>query len=228
MSTYTLSIRRSGRISGDPQSVFTIDAEDGEYLINLLGRVEREHDRDFVYRHSCHHGSCGTCTVRVNGAPVLACVTTVGSFRAQELVIEPLEGFPVYADLAIEPSALFGAIPDDSPYLMPVEQPEGPDSSPPAEIDEFQRFESCIECGACVSACPVSDAFIGPAASAAIAREIVKGSDREEALLAVASGDRGVDGCIQAFECSRVCPVAVYPSRKIVDLRSMLDSRDGR
>jgi len=232
---YTVSVRRSRRDSGAARSRFVVEGADSEYLIDLLGRIERNHDPDFTYRHSCHHGSCGTCTVELNGSPVLACVTRLGSLETTNLEVGPLEHFPTLADVAIDPAELFADIPEDSPYLTPIDsRPEqlvsdenggGAIPEPPEEVREFHRFENCIECGACVSACPVSESFIGPAVSAAIARELAKGSGRTDLLLRLAAGSRGVDGCIQAFECSRVCPTGVYPSRKIVDLRKLLDSR---
>ena len=48
------------------------------------------------------------------------------------------------------------------------------DSTKPYGILTWERFENCIECGSCVSACPVTENFIGPAPLASINREIIK------------------------------------------------------
>jgi 3-hydroxyacyl-CoA dehydrogenase len=44
-----------------------------------------------------------------------------------------------------------------------------PQATTPDEVDHYVRFENCVECGACVSACPVTaagDFYMGPAALA--------------------------------------------------------------
>ena len=43
----------------------------------------------------------------------------------------------------------------------------------PDNLSRFNRFENCIECGICMSACPTmaaDDKFLGPAGLAAIYR----------------------------------------------------------
>jgi succinate dehydrogenase/fumarate reductase iron-sulfur protein len=220
MKRYSVTITRSERDGRVARGDYTIDFDEQRTVVDLLGAIEHEHDSDLVYRHSCHHGSCGTCTVRVNGAEVLACTTTLESLGSTELRIEPLSGFPIAADLAVDASRLFSTIPAGISHLRPVE-PE-PAGTPPEEIDRYVRFENCIECGACLSACPVSATFLGPAALAALAVGIEHEPARREVLLDIAAGPLGVGGCVRSFDCSRVCPTGVYPSRKIIDLATLI------
>ena len=60
-----------------------------------------------MFRHACHHASCGTCAIRVNGRERLPCITTLGEVwdGRSTLTIEPLRNVPVVADLAIDPDA---------------------------------------------------------------------------------------------------------------------------
>ena len=103
--------------------------------------------------------------------------------------------------------------------VKPIELPGG--------IRHFSRFENCIECGACVSACPVSHqnaTFIGPAVLAALNCELQKAPQGAKDLVAVAGSKRGEHLCERALNCSRVCPTGVYPARHIADLRRLLEN----
>jgi succinate dehydrogenase / fumarate reductase iron-sulfur subunit len=98
-----------------------------------------------------------------------------------------------------------------------------PEATAPPGLDAFVRFENCIECGACVSACPVEAPFIGPAALAALNRERRKHPDREQAVRSRAAAADGAMVCERALECSRVCPTGVYPARHIAELRRLVE-----
>jgi succinate dehydrogenase / fumarate reductase iron-sulfur subunit len=106
--------------------------------------------------------------------------------------------------------------------LSSIVQPE--EVELPENLSRFNRFENCIECGICMSACPtmaIDNKFMGPAGLAAIYRALQKTDDPQEAshLLALADGEHGVWRCHSAFECMEVCPQAVDPSGKIMALR---------
>jgi succinate dehydrogenase/fumarate reductase-like Fe-S protein len=85
-------------------------------------------------------------------------------------------------------------------------------------IQQFTRSENCIECGACVSACPVTQKhqqFLGPAVLAAAHNELKNFPEKAEELLFFARNQRGVNFCERALNCNRVCPTGVYPARHI-------------
>jgi succinate dehydrogenase / fumarate reductase iron-sulfur subunit len=97
----------------------------------------------------------------------------------------------------------------------------------PENISRFTRFEQCIECGICMSACPTmaaDDKFLGPATLAAIhqARAATKDPIKIARLLGLADGEHGVWRCHSAFECTAACPQAVDPAGKIMALRREL------
>ena len=86
-----------------------------------------------------------------------------------------------------------------------------------------ERFENCIECGACLSACPPyagSGSFVGPAALAALNREGQNNPDSAGALREEADSEAWAWGCERAINCSRVCPAEVAPAKKIQELRN--------
>ena len=97
-------------------------------------------------------------------------------------------------------------------------------------LSHYNRFENCIECGICMSACPTmaaDDKFFGPAGLAAIYRARQQTDDPLEAerLLELADGEHGVWRCHSAFECSEACPQAVDPAGKIMALRRELTAQ---
>jgi len=99
----------------------------------------------------------------------------------------------------------------------------------PAGIKLFTRFENCIECGACISACPAthnSNAFLGPAILAAVNNELKKSPQKSADLLTMAGSTRGERMCERAVNCSRVCPNKVYPAKHIADLRRLLEKEN--
>jgi succinate dehydrogenase / fumarate reductase iron-sulfur subunit len=194
-------------------------------VLDALEQLRLLHEPTLVYRHSCHHGSCGTCACIINGTERLACTTKVGDLEGSVVTVEPLNGFEPIADLAVRIDPLFQEISPDWTYLQPVETAGNNSLS---TINAPHRFENCIECGSCVSACPVSQAegkFIGPAALAAIHREMLKTLSKKKELLKIVGGPRGERWCRRALACSRVCPTKVYPARHIADLRKVLKKR---
>jgi succinate dehydrogenase / fumarate reductase iron-sulfur subunit len=192
-------------------------------VLDCLEKIRLEQDSTLMYRHSCHHSSCGTCACNINGAEGLACTTRVHELNAEAITLEPLDGFTCRADLVVDMTEFFEDISEKWTYLKAVGN-AAPSNMPPG-IKQFTRFENCIECGACVSACPVNqknDKFIGPAVLAAISNELEKDPEKDEALLSLAESKRGVGLCERALNCSRVCPTGVYPARHIIDLQHLL------
>lgn len=230
----SLIIRRGAGESAGYET-YVVELEDGATLLDALEYLRTGTVPDLIYRHSCHHGSCGTCAVRLDGAEVLACLTPLASLGEGDAlpVIEPLRTFEPYADLAVDPGRLFDSLPKDASKLRASEWVDGEQIPEPAGgvsgaacrpdgIDRFVRFEDCIECGACMSACPVEEPFVGPASLAALRRELLKNPGRRDELLAIAARSDAVAACRRHFACSKVCPRHVYPGKHIELLRKEL------
>ena len=225
MKEVTFKISRYKTDIIDPARFYTykVVADDHLSVLDGLEQVRLQQEPTLVYRHSCHHSSCGTCACIINGSERLACTTKVLDLNSTVITLEPLSGFERIADLAVKVEPFFEQIHPGWTYLQPAETIGDPYADAPA--DPFYRFENCIECGSCVSACPVSqdeEKFMGPAALAAIHREILKSPAKKKELLKLAGGKRGERWCQRALACSRVCPTKVYPARHIADLRRAL------
>lgn len=67
---------------------YQVDADASESLLSVL----RDNLDLTGSKYGCGEGSCGACTVIVNGAVVRSCITTVGSVRGKNITtIEGLE-----------------------------------------------------------------------------------------------------------------------------------------
>lgn len=228
VATAVFRIARSRPGSPDPAwREYEVPLKGHTVVLDALEWIRSRVDNTLLYRHSCHHGSCGTCGMVINGEHALSCTTNVMDLleKSREaggpptVVVEPLPTMNLIADLAVDPAPLFRDFPAGAGYLRESEFNRG--SEVPREIERFVRFENCIECGLCVAACPVVRIrdFMAPAALAAYNREIGKNPDRAAELLGEVDSDRGVWGCDRHLECSRVCPTGVYPAKHIVELQ---------
>ena len=208
---------------------FQLSVNEHMTVLDCLEIIRLELDQTLMYRHSCHHSSCGTCAVLVNGSEKLACTTKVWSLGTTTVRLEPLKGFERMGDLVVNLSTLYSDIDEDWTYLQTASSL----GSDPLKVlgYSFTRFENCIECGCCISACPVSrkaSHFIGPAGLSAMNREKAKSPRKKPDILRQSAGKRGVRMCIRALACSRVCPTAVYPAKHIAELKSDISNNEDR
>ncbi len=221
--TVTLRILRYKPGLIDPPRVedYTLNDPHAMSVLEALEALRLGQDKSLMYRHSCHHASCGTCACLINGRERLACTTRLQELDTEVVRLAPLNGFPVVGDLVVDPTVFYENLSEDWSNLRPVAK--SPEFA--REVEAFTRFENCIECGACRSACPVThteQSFLGPAALAALHNELVKSPREAAGLLALADERRGVHRCRRALHCSRVCPTGVFPARHIEALRTRL------
>ena len=206
---------------------FEVPVEPGMSILDCLEKIRLEQDQTLMYRHACHHASCGTCACRINGQEGLACAQAAGTLGGDVVTLTPLAGLKPIGDLVVDMRGFYGDFSENWSYLRELDSAEK--TRLPAGIRALKRLEDCIECAACVSACPVTrenEAFIGPAALAALHRELKKHPEKTEALMEKAGGRRGVVRCEKALHCSRVCPTGVYPARDIENLRRRLTGNE--
>lgn len=221
--TFRIERFKPGVIDPPRLQSFHLQVDEDMSVLDALEQIRLTLDESLMYRHSCHHSACGTCALRINGTERLACTTRVLDLDSEIVVLKPLHGFERLGDLAVEMSCFYRDIDPDWALLKPAEAVEGVVGR---EGESPQRLEDCIECGCCVSSCPVahrSTDFMGPAALAALNNEMAKApQNRRDALLSIAGSARGERLCERALNCSRVCPTHVYPARHISDLRRKL------
>ncbi len=208
---------------------FTLDVNPDEYILDAVERIWAFHDRTLCYRHACHHSTCGACGMRVNHVEKLTCITTIRSVTQNggTVVIEPLRNFPVISDLAVDMGSLYtkmDTVMAPSVQSVVKAEVETPASHWHAEDEEIIRLTDCIECGLCISACPVSITspdYLGPAVMAGAHAHGLFSEDGST-ILEVLDSEDGLWRCHSAFECTAVCPASVDPGRRIMALRTQV------
>jgi fumarate reductase (CoM/CoB) subunit B len=193
---------------------YTVNVNDGARVLNVLHAIHDELDPTLSYRYSCASGQCGSCAVRVNGEPVLACMEEAKDGST----IEPLD-LPVVKDL----------VTDLVPRLvqMAAMQPKEAAVVPTkAEIDAIKPIKDCIECLACVSVCPAMNVtdFLGPTA---MRQELRLALDPRDSSDRVTDAVRdGLFTCTSCQACWKVCPKNIeIPGKAIEKLRSLANRK---
>ena len=186
-------------------------------LLDALREIRSHHDRSLTLRYSCCHASCGTCGMRANGREVLACVTPLASLGAGPITVEPLANARVEHDLVVDMRDLYAGLePARRPLIRQDVRLAGPETNAP--VLPFARYEDCIECGLCVSACPIAGSdsrYLGPAALAAAWRTVQepRGADPSQcwpgSMTCRAAG--AVTPALNAPRCAR--PESIRPPR---------------
>ena len=68
-------------------------------VLDGLIKIQRDLDHSLCFRCSCMIGKCGTCTMKVEGKPVLSCMTLA---KVPELIVEPLDNHTILKDLIVD------------------------------------------------------------------------------------------------------------------------------
>ncbi|HEX9028381.1 MAG TPA: 2Fe-2S iron-sulfur cluster-binding protein [Anaerolineales bacterium] len=207
---------------------FKLEVNPDEYVLDCVERIWAHHDRTLVFRHACHHSTCGACGMRVNGVEKLTCITPVRDMVQDGGVmrVEPMRNFPVVSDLAVDMTSLYSRMEMvGQRTILPVEEagmPRGSGAGPDGSENQYLRLSDCIECGLCISACPISTTspeYLGPAVLAGAQQTGLKDNPR---LLDIIDSENGVWRCHGVYECTAVCPSFVEPGWRIMDLRKQV------
>jgi succinate dehydrogenase / fumarate reductase, iron-sulfur subunit len=249
MAEYTLKIRRYDPHSGDAPrwDTHTVDLSPVQSVLDAILKIKDDTDGSIGIRCSCQQAICGSCGVRMNGKPGLACNTHLreAAMRAHGtgwnppdegqgspvITVEPMGNMPVIRDLIVDMDAVhWKKIQRVTPWLInkqPV--PEREYIVPHENMVDVTQPMACIQCGACVSDClsmEVDPEFIGPAALAKAYRFVGDPRDAQhrERLSDLSEDRHGMYDCTHCFSCIDACPKGVAPMSQIMRLRRIAGS----
>src|SRR4051794_28613390 len=233
MAEFNLKIRRYLPESGEAPfwQEYKVDLDEHRSVLEGILQVRAEQDGTVGIRCSCRAAICGSCGVKINGKPRLACNTHLGKASAESLedgtiVVEPMGNMPVVKDLIVDMESVhWKKIQRVTPWLLPEGAPPAREYIVPHEamVDVTQSM-ACIQCGACVSDClsmEVDPGFVGPAALAKAYRFVGDPRDAQqfERLKDLAEDPAGIYDCTHCFKCIEACPKGVAPMNQIMRLR---------
>jgi succinate dehydrogenase / fumarate reductase, iron-sulfur subunit len=234
---FRLRMRRYDPESGEAPywDEHTVELEPHRSVLEGILQAKARFDGSIGIRCSCRAAICGSCGVRINGEPGLACHIHLDRARASSkdgvIEVEPMGNMPVIKDMIVDMDAVhWKKVQRVTPWLInkqPV--PEREYLVDRESMMDVTQSMACIQCGACVSDClamEVDPGFIGPAALAKAYRFVGDPRDDEqrERLLDLAQDPQGIYDCTHCFKCVDACPKDVNPMGQIMRLRRIAGS----
>lgn len=230
-----VKVLRANRMRGDSvhYDTFDIPVQRWSTVLDALLYAKSYLDSSIGIRYSCRMASCGSCGMKINGIPRLACYTKISELEGNTIVCEPLSNFPHIRDLVTDFTQFFEHHKDMKPYIQ-IENALTSDmklseyKQLPEDVDKYLQFSYCIKCGLCYSACPsvgTDTKFPGPQALAQAFRYFADSRDTAtKERLDTVDNRHGIWRCHFAGSCSVVCPKGVDPALGIQLLKRHLMS----
>lgn len=215
---YTITLRIK-RYDPDTKKTWIQDygLEVGRILrfTDVFRKINDELDPTLAWNSSCEHGQCGTCAVKINGKPLLACEllveNAVKQFRSTNFTVEPLTIAPTVRDLIVDLDHAYERIHRAKPYIItPAKVHTGGSTHriDPRALEYYVEATRCINCFCCAEACMSSHKnFLGPnAVMASIVRIMDSRELAKEERIKILCSEQGVYRCHTSMACSFVCP----------------------
>ena len=206
--TFTIQRFDPAKDAEPHNETYTVSVNEGARVLDALDEVRRSLDPSLMYRSCCRAGQCGSCAVRVNGNPTLACMEEA----TDGMVVLPLE-LPVIRDLATDIAPVLERL----ATILPSDSPGGLSKE---EVALIKPLRECIECLSCVSACPALKVvdFAGPTAMRQEMRCALDPRDSGDRITEAIG--RGLFACTTCHRCVEVCPKEIeIPGKAIEKLR---------
>jgi succinate dehydrogenase / fumarate reductase, iron-sulfur subunit len=208
---------------------FEVPVQRWTTVLDALLYAKSYQDSSIGIRYSCRMASCGSCGMKINGIPRLACYTKISELAGSTITCEPLINFPHIRDLVTDFSQFFKHHKEMQPYIhnknadIKDTRKLSEFKQSPEDVDKYLQFSNCIKCGLCYSACPTvatDTKFPGPQALSQVYRYYA--DTRDDAIkerLDIVDERHGIWRCHFAGSCSVVCPKGIDPALGIQLLR---------
>lgn len=209
-------LRKANPASAFYYQEFSLDAEADASVSDLLFALNAKEPLEdargdaatpVAWEHNCDRGQCGSCAMRIQGRPRLACATRLGDVcrEGKALLLQPLRKFPVLRDLMVDRDAL-----REHFQTMGIWLEDGAAIDARA-YDRQALSADCMQCGCCLDVCPEYTGrgdFLGAATLCAayrIASQTPPGAARDKILRAYQKHG----SCARCMACDEVCPAGI-------------------
>lgn len=190
---------------------YEIECQGWWTVLDALNEIKWFVDGTLTYRRSCRHGICGSCGMAINGKNDLACEKQIKTIKKDPIVVDPLPGFEIYKDLAVNMDPFYTALKRVKPWLINDEPP--PSRERHQSVEEFKMMGdsiACILCACCTSSCPsfwADPNYLGPAAILKAYRYAFDSRDKGlNDRLDVLDNKHGLWRCHKITNCFHACP----------------------
>jgi succinate dehydrogenase / fumarate reductase iron-sulfur subunit len=197
-----------------------------EMLDVVNERLTLDGDEPIAFDHDCREGICGSCGVVINGVPhgpevTTTCQLHMRSFSDGDVIdVEPWRSgpFPVVKDLVVNRGAFDRIIQAGGFISAPTGSAPGRARVPVPKPDADRAFDAatCIQCGACVAACPNGSAMLFTAAKVTHLGMLPAGPARSGtnacSTWSASTMPRASVAARTSASAPRVCPVG-HPAR---------------
>jgi succinate dehydrogenase / fumarate reductase iron-sulfur subunit len=153
MADVTMSVWR-GDPGGGEFEAYTLPAQDGEVVLDVIHRIQSGPAPDLACRWNCKAGRCGSCSAEINGTPRLMCMTRMDELPEGPVTVAPMRTFPIIRDLVTDVSFNY-ELAKKIPAFSPVPKPPDGYRMQQVDIERGQEFRKCIECFMCQDVCHV-------------------------------------------------------------------------
>ncbi len=208
---------------------YAVEVEGKTTVIQVLRKIKDKADASLTFRKGCGCAICGTCAMRVNGKPLLACRTKISdllpdlegaSLEREEIRIEPLSNSKIIKDLVIDEKHFWDNVNKTMPWLKNEQKVELTQK----DVDNIKESQDCINCHSCSSSCDsfeFDENFLGPEAFVKLHRYVKDPRDGATLERLQLANDSSLWNCVRAFTCIDSCPKDIKPADKISELHEL-------
>jgi len=208
---------------------YAVEVLTGTTISQVLRKIKDKADGTLTFRQGCGCAICGTCAVRINGRPMLACKTKIidilpdlegAALEREEIRIEPLSNSKIIKDLVVDEKHFWDNVKKAMPWLIEEQKIDMEQK----HIDDMKGSQDCINCHACSSACDsveYDDSFLGPEAFVTLHRFAKDPRDGAKIQRLMLANDNNLWNCVRTYTCIDNCPKDIRPADKITELHEM-------
>lgn len=207
-----------------------------EMLDTVNERLTAEGKDPIAFDHDCREGICGSCGFMINGEPhgplpsTTVCQLHMRHYRdGDEVWIEPWRAtaFPVIRDLVVDRSPLDRIIQAGGYISVRTGSAQEANMTPVPKdaADLAMDAAECIQCGACIAACPNASAMLFTGAKVTHLGVLPQGQPERFTRvveMVLQHDEEGFGHCTMHGACQTACPKDIkvdYIVRLNADMR---------